>query len=180
MKSGARPDPEAAGGAYLNVGKTLSPYGLKGEIAVRPLTDDADRWLELREVSYLDGDQRRELTVASAWMHADRVIVRFAGYDTREAVAALKGRLLQVSRDQSPALPAGTYWMADLVGLAAETTAGEPIGTVRDVYQAGNDLLEIVTPDGRELLVPMVRAFVREVDLAGKRLVLDPIPGLLD
>lgn len=180
MKSGARPDPEPGGRDHLDVGRVLSPYGLKGEIAVHPLTDDADRWEELTEVSYLDGGERRVLQVESAWMHADRVIVRFAGFDTREAVAILKGRTLQVSRDQSPELPEGTFWMADLVGLAAETVAGEPIGTVREVYQAGNDLLEIVTPDGRELLVPMVRAFVREVDLAGKRVVLDPIPGLLD
>ena len=73
------------------------------------------------------------------------------------------------------------YFHADLIGLDAVTTAGEPLGTVIRVenYGAG-DLLEIAPRRGDTLLVPFTRAIVPEVDLAGGRVVIEPPPGLLD
>jgi 16S rRNA processing protein RimM len=70
----------------------------------------------------------------------------------------------------------------ELIGLAAVTTGGEPVGEVTQVLHHGQDLLVIQPPGpGRdEVLVPFVTAIVPEVDLAGGRLVIDPPPGLID
>lgn len=158
----------------------LSPHGLQGEVNIRPLTDYPERWAELTEVSVLEGDQRRYLNVQSVRYCPESLIVRFAGYETREAAAALQGRYLQISRAAARPLPPDTYWMADLVGMQVITLQGDFVGTIREIYQAGNDLLEVATPDGRQILIPMVRAFVKAVELAERKLLLEPIPGLLD
>jgi len=61
------------------------------------------------------------------------------------------------------------------------TVAGTPIGTIDDVlHPAGTDMLVVRAADGREILVPFVRAIVPEVDLDGGRVVVDPPEGLLE
>lgn len=86
-------------------------------------------------------------------------IARFAEVTDRNAAEALRGTLLTVPRDALPPLGAGEYYYADLVGLAAVSEAGEPLGTVIAVENFGaGDLIEIERPEGakpRTFMVPM-------------------------
>ena len=80
-----------------------------------------------------------------------------------------------------PAPGADEFYHADLMGLTAVTVAGDELGTIIAVQNFGaGDLLEIAPRRGETLLVPFTRAVVPEVDLAGKRVVVDPPPGLID
>lgn len=86
-------------------------------------------------------------------------IARFAEVADRNAAEALRGTLLTVPRSALPDLPEGEYYYADLIGLAAVSEAGEPLGTVIAVenYGAG-DVIEIERPTGskpRTFMVPM-------------------------
>ena len=83
-------------------------------------------------------------------------IARFAEVADRNAAEALRGTALTVPRSALPPLGEGEYYHADLLGLAAVSDAGEPIGTVAAVenYGAG-DVLEIERPDGKRFMVPM-------------------------
>jgi 16S rRNA processing protein RimM len=68
-----------------------------------------------------------------------------------------------------------------LVGLRAQAPTGEEIGTVVRIDHApASDLLIVRLADGREALVPFVRAIVPEVDLAGGRVVVAAPEGLFD
>ena len=90
-------------------------------------------------------------------------IARFAEIADRTAAEALRGTALTVPRAAMPPLEAGEYYHADLIGLAAVSDAGEPLGTVVAVenYGAG-DLLEIERPDGKRFMVPMTAEAVPE------------------
>ena len=79
------------------------------------------------------------------------------------AAEALRGTVLTVARSALPPLEEGEYYHADLIGLAAVSDAGEPLGTVVAVENFGaGDLLEIERPTGKRFMVPMTAAAVPE------------------
>lgn len=88
-------------------------------------------------------------------------IARFVEVTDRNAAEALRGTELTVPRSELPPLGEGEYYHADLVGLAAVSDAGEPLGRVVSVenYGAG-DVLDIEKPDGKRFMVPMIEAAV--------------------
>jgi 16S rRNA processing protein RimM len=90
-------------------------------------------------------------------------IARFAEVVDRTAAEALRGTLLTVPRSALPPLAEGEYYHADLIGLAALTDTGGPLGTVVAVENFGaGDILEIERPDGKRFMVPMTEAAVPE------------------
>jgi 16S rRNA processing protein RimM len=92
-------------------------------------------------------------------------IARFAEVADRTAAEALRGTLLTVPRSALPPLEEGEYYHADLLGLAAVSDTGEPLGTVVAVENFGaGDILEIERPDGKRFMVPMNEAAVPEWD----------------
>ena len=92
-------------------------------------------------------------------------IARFAEVADRTAAEALRGTVLTVPRSALPALEEGEYYHADLLGLAAVSEAGEPLGTVIAVENFGaGDILEIERPDGKRFMVPMRADAVPEWD----------------
>jgi 16S rRNA processing protein RimM len=83
-------------------------------------------------------------------------IARFAEVADRTAAEKLRGTALTVPRAALPPLADGEYYHADLLGLAAVSDAGEPLGTVVAVENFGaGDVLEIERPDGKRFMVPM-------------------------
>jgi 16S rRNA processing protein RimM len=92
-------------------------------------------------------------------------VVRFAEVADRSAAEALRGTMLTVPRSALPPLGEGEYYHADLLGLAALSDTGEPLGTVIAVENFGaGDLLEIERPDGKRFMVPMREDAVPEWD----------------
>ena len=98
-------------------------------------------------------------------------IARFAELPDRTAAEKLRGTPLTVPRSALPPLDEGEYYHIDLIGLAAVTQAGEPLGTVVAVENFGaGDILEIERPDGKRFMVPMRTEAVPEWD--SERLVI--------
>jgi 16S rRNA processing protein RimM len=107
--------------------------------------------------------------------------VRFAELADRTAAEGVRGLTLvtEVDAAEVPEDPE-EYYDHQLVGLAAVTTDGAPVGEVVDVvHGAGQDLLVLRATDGREVLVPFVTALVPVVDVPGGRLEVEDRPGLL-
>jgi 16S rRNA processing protein RimM len=107
--------------------------------------------------------------------------VRLDSINNRDAAEALVGSDWMVPADDRPQLGEGEFHVLDLVGLEARfSTESDPIGTVTDLINGGNDLLEIKRNDGSTLLIPFVEAIVPEVHLNDGWLLLTPPPGLMD
>jgi 16S rRNA processing protein RimM len=103
------------------------------------------------------------------------------GIEDRDAAEALRGSWVLGDPRDLAALPPGEHYWYELVGCAVETRAGEPIGTVKEIWATGaHDVLVIEDREGRRRLLPAASEFLREVDVAGRKLVIEPIPGLLD
>ncbi len=104
-----------------------------------------------------------------------------AGIGDRDSAEALRGSFVFGDPENLPELPPGEHYWYELVGCRVETRSGEPVGTVKEIWETGaHDVLVVEDRDGRRVLLPTAREFLREVDVAGRRVVIDEIPGLLD
>ena len=162
----------------LNAGRIVGVFGLRGEckIDATRLGADALRPGSTIRVRLADGVER-DLRVRATRLHKGRPLAAFDGYDDVNAAEALVGATLALDRADVVLSP-DEYLDADLVGCAMVGVDGENLGDVVAVeHYPSQDMLVVGT---RRALVPMVAAFVRSVDVAGKRIVVDLPPGLLD
>ena len=107
-------------------------------------------------------------------------LVSFQGVDSRDAADILRGRYLMVERERLSALAEGEVFYHQLLGMEVVTAQGVRLGEISEVYELfPADLLEVRTEEGT-VLVPFLDRIVRNVDVAGRRLVIDPPDGLLD
>ncbi|MDQ7804320.1 ribosome maturation factor RimM [Amycolatopsis sp. A133] len=165
------------------VGRIAKAHGIRGELAVDVRTDSPDERFKIGAAvttRLRDGSQR-ELTIAAAREHSGRLLVRFEEVLTRDVAETLRGALLLADTDTLPPTEdPDEFYDHELAGLRAELTDGTVVGKVVEiVHSPAGELLELDV-DGREVLVPFVRAIVPTVDVGGGRVVLDPPEGLLD
>jgi 16S rRNA processing protein RimM len=147
----------------LVAGRVGRPHGLDGSFYV--LEADA-RLLRVGEPVDVEGDATE--IVARKGTDA-RPILRVALAGDREAADALRGRALRVPREAAPALEDDEYWAADLEGCTV-VAGGRELGEVRRLISYPScEVLEV-----GDLLVPLVRDAVRSVDVAARRIEVDP------
>lgn len=140
------------------------------------LTDFPERFTSLETAALCTADGRCFVTsVESARFHKGRVLLKMKGIDTIDDVERWRNAEVRVRRSDAVPLPADTYYVTDLIGMTVLTEDGVEIGVVDDVVaNPGHDLLKV-----GDDLIPMVKAIVRSVDVANRRITVDPPLGLL-
>ncbi|MFP5502073.1 MAG: ribosome maturation factor RimM [Candidatus Sericytochromatia bacterium] len=167
---------------YLTIAQVITTFGVRGDLKVRSESDDPLRLKGLGEVSaLLPSGERLTLAVKEVQRRKDgQLLVKFEGYDSPEAAAALRQAQLQVPYAQAKRKK-GQVLFADVLGLAVvDDATGDRLGTVTEVYKASQDILGIETPAGEEVLLPWVEAFVKNIDLEAKEVRVTPIEGLFE
>lgn len=167
----------------LVVGRIGKPQGIKGEVTVQVRTDDPDARFAVGAVLLTDPVERGPLTVAASRWQNGRLIVGFAGVLDRNGAEQLRETLLQVdARTLPPPEDEDEFHDHVLRGMAAELVGGGRLGEVVDVlHLPQGDVLVVRRDDnGGEVLVPFVKAMVPVVDVAERRLEVEPPEGLLD
>ncbi len=157
------------------VGKVARPHGLAGDIVVAPMDSSAS--CAAGDTFWLSGSWRRVSRCRVD--NKGRWVMRLDGVADRDAAERLRGATLVVEADELPALGEGHYYIHDLVGCRVLNPAGDDLGEVVAVVPGPQDWLEVEC-DGARSLVPMARALLQEVDVPGRRIVIDPPPGLAE
>jgi len=153
------------------LGVITGAHGVGGEVKVRPFTAEPEALDAYGAVENATGDRRFDLTVER--VSSKGVIARIAGVSDRDAALALRGTELWLDRHRLPEPAEDEWYLDDLRGLEVVDTDGARVGRVRAVADhGGGDVVEVLTDDGRELVVPFTRAHVPEVDVAAGRLVV--------
>ncbi|MFB9628027.1 ribosome maturation factor RimM [Nonomuraea helvata] len=164
----------------LVVGRIGRPHGVRGEVTVEVLTDDPELRFAVGASITTDPGDRGPLVVEGRRRHKDMLLLAFEGVHDRDAAEELRGTMLVIdSADVVPSDDPDEFHDHELIGLAVETTSGEPVGEVTDVLHHGQDLLVVRRSGADEALIPFVKVLVPEVDLAAGRLIVDPPEGLL-
>ncbi len=157
---------------WLTLGRIVGVFGVKGWVKVESFTEPRDNLFRYRDWRLLQGTVS-DIKLEQGKMQGHGMVALLAGIDDRDRAAALVGAEIQIPRSQLPDNAPGEYYWVDLEGLEAFTTDGARLGVVSHLFATGaNDVL--VIQGEREHLVPYVMdRFVKEVDLEGKRIVVD-------
>ena len=148
---------------FLEAGKIVALHGVRGELRLKPWSDDAS-FLKGFSFVYLDAEGAQRVKLLSARPHGNVTLLRLEGVECAEAAEALRGRVLYIKKSDA-VLPQGQYFIADIIGLKVlDEATGEALGTVSDVesYPA-QDIWHIKTAAG-EVLIPHVPAIVKEIN----------------
>ena len=167
------------GSATLVVGYVSRAHGLSGEVAVR-MFDAASEALDGVERLVLrsrDGEER-EFAVLAARPASKEVLLSLASVAGREAAEALRGSTVLVHREDLVPPSDGEFFQGDLVGLQAVSPAGEALGKVEEVWNAGPVPTLVIRGGPGELLVPFADDFVSSVDLEKGVIVVRPMEFL--
>ena len=179
---------------WLQIARVLKPRGNKGEVAAELLSDFSARFSALSHI-YLAKESGTPYRVAVErfWMdqnHPGQGVFHFEGSHTISDAEKFRGLDVFLPIEERVALPAGQYFVTDLIGCTVfEIATGESklaspacdaeiaprvIGTVRDVFfpgesVAGTPLLQVLTPSG-ELLIPLAEDICKRIDVGSRRI----------
>lgn len=163
------------------IGVIQGAHGMKGELKVSPQTDTPAYYQDTAEVILETKAGLKTFSVQSMTLRHKQWLLALTGVATRSEAEGLSGALILLEDSALRPLEEGEYFHQDLLGCQMETLEGQPVGEVKDLFETGASfVLEVLAPDGKEVLVPLIPSIVKEVDTKAKRIRIDPIPGLLD
>ena len=154
---------------YFTVGQIVKPQGVKGEVKVRSLTDDPERFHDLSEVMLGDEEGPSDRTKVSACrVQGESVYLHLAGVGDRNQAESLRGRYLWINRGQAVPLEKDTYYLSDLLNCAVIDERGHTYGIIAEIIQTGSNDVYVVRPEsGKDILVPALKSIVSRVDVDG-------------
>jgi 16S rRNA processing protein RimM len=156
----------------------IGAKGVRGALRIKSFTAVPGDIAAYGPVSTEDG---RVLTLKVTEHAKDVVVAQTSTLADRTAAEALKGMRLYIPRAALPQPEAGSYYHADLIGLAVRLATGETRGTVSAVLNYGaGDILEVTRADGDTDLIPFTDAVIAAVDVGAKAVTIRPVPGLFD
>jgi 16S rRNA processing protein RimM len=165
------------------VGKIVKVFGVKGDVIVTPMTGVPGRFKDLRRVflgnpSSAPGEEVTETTVERVGVAPRGIRVTLGCATDRTAAEQLVGLLILVPPAERATLPAGTFFVDDLIGLAVRTEDGERVGELKDVMHMPAHDVYVIETGGEEVLLPAVREFILAVDLHARTLTVKLIEGM--
>ncbi len=159
---------------YIEIGEIVKPQGIRGEVKLRAMTSDMSRYARLETVYLKEGGAYIPRKVIKGRSYDGFAFLQLEGVHDRNEAELLRGKMVYVDREHAIELTEDENFVCDLIGLAAENTKGEPIGTLRDVLSPNAicDVYVFDTPRG-EMMLPALRRVVKAVDVTSGRIVLD-------
>ncbi len=162
------------------IGSLAGAIGLAGQMKMKAISTRLDHIRRTTRTVYIGPKytpyQLRQLKE----VRPQEVVIILAEVNTRDAANALRGYEIAVREHEIAPLDEGEYFYHQLVDLTVFTADGETLGRVREVIETGaNDVLVVAREAGADVLVPMISDVVRELDIAGGRIVVQLLDGLL-
>lgn len=165
----------------LQVGVITQTHGIRGEVKVFPTTDDVNRFKKLKETVLDTGKEKITLEIEGVKFFKQFVILKFKGFDNINDIEKYKGKSLYVTRQNAVKLRKNEYFIADLIDIAVYNEDDTLLGTLTDVLETGaNDVYQVETPDGKEILIPAIKECILSVDIEGRKMVVHLLDGLVD
>lgn len=153
----------------IPVGRIVGTHGLKGFLKLELLTDFPERLAPGERLMLKDA----WLEVVDAMVHKDRLLIQLEGVKDRTSAENLRGQVLHAVADR-PELEEDEYMLDDLIGAQIVETNGSVVGKLDNVLaMPAQDILVV-----GEILIPFVRAFVKKVDVKGRVITVELIPGM--
>lgn len=166
---------------FLEIGQIINTHGIKGEVKVYPLTDDAKRFLKLKWVYIKRNNEMNKFNIQSVKFFKNLVIIKIEGINDMTEAEKYKNCKLMVGRENAVKLPEDSYFICDIIGCEVFEENGEYLGVVKNVLKTGsNDVYELNSDKYRQLLIPAIKSVVLDVDIQNKKILVKLPEGLVD
>jgi 16S rRNA processing protein RimM len=163
----------------VTVGQIERPFGIRGEVKVRSLSDVPGRLEGLTRVSLLaKNGQTLETSVTHVRRAGAGFILGLTGLTTPEDAGVWRGGFIRTTRGSVPELPAGHYYECDLIGLAVQTEEGRSIGVLEEIWELPGNPLFVIRHGAKEILIPAAKELVLAVDVTARMMTVRLIDGL--
>ena len=165
--------------AFLEAGKIVALHGVRGEMRLKPWSDDA-AFLKGFKTVYLDAQGEQPVRLLSARAHGNVTLIRLEGIDSAEKAETLRNMVLFIKKSDI-SLPQGHYFIDDIIGLqAVDAETLDPLGVVSEVEQyPANDVWHIRT-DAGVVLIPHIPDVVKKVALDEGKVYIFKMKGLFE
>lgn len=152
---------------YITIGEIVKAQGIKGELKIKPLTDDINRFKKLKQV-YING---LSFDIRSLRIDGANVYLSLSGVLDRNRAESLVGNDVMIDRVHAVDLPDNTYFIADMEGCDVFLSDGKYIGKVDRIYQNGAaDVYEVIGE--KNVMFPFLSVLILDVDVSEKKIVL--------
>jgi 16S rRNA processing protein RimM len=167
---------------FISIAATLGAQGLNGQVKIFPLSDHKERFEGLRgqESIWKRGDEMRLLKIQDVRAFGRFYVLTVEGFDSRVQAEELAGGELVIPESEVMPLPAGSYYIYQLIGLKVLDETLGFIGTLEEVLQPGSNDVYVVDGPRGQILVPALKSVVRKVDLATQSMLVSLPEGLVD
>lgn len=170
--------------SQVRIGKIVGCHGVRGDVKVRPTSEEAD-WVGSLDKLLLKNPKTGEektVTIQSARFQGPLVILRFEGLDNRNFVEPLVGSVLMAELADLPEPNPDEFWADDLIGLSVvDAETGRNRGVVKDLLSSGgSDFLEIKLDNSDQtVVIPFIDKFFPQVSLENKTISIDLLGDFL-
>ena len=152
----------------ITVAIILKPQGIRGEVKVKAMTDSAEELTAFKSV-LIDGV---DYSVLSVRAQGEFAYLSLKGIADRNAAELLRGKNIEVWREDMPDLPDGRYYIADLIGCTVVNERGDILGTVVDVTPAKTDIFTL-DKGGKTVMFPAADGVISDVDAGNKKITVN-------
>lgn len=164
---------------YFEVGQIVNTFGIKGQLKVKPFTDDMERFEELKTVYICKKNEMKKVEIEDVKYNKQCVLLKVKGIEDLTQAEKYKGLFLKIDRKDAKKLPKDTYFIADILGLEVYTDEGELLGKVDDIFPTGaNDVYVVKDKLGKQILLPSIPEVLKEIDLEKGKVIVHLIEGL--
>lgn len=165
---------------YFEVGQIVNTFGIKGQVKVKPFTDDLERFEELKSVLVEKGKELIEMQIEEVKYQQTVVLLKLKGIEDMNMAEKLKGCYLKIKREDARKIPNDTYFIADLIGLNVYTEDGILLGKVDDIYNnKSNDIYVIKDELGKQILLPAIKDVIKHIDIENEKITVHLLNGLI-
>ncbi len=165
----------------FRIGVITSTHGLRGEVKVFPTTDDVGRFKKLKKCFIRTKDRDIEVEKNTCKFFKNMVILSFKEFNSINDIEKYKGCDLYVTRENAVPLKEDEFYISDIIGSEVFEENGEKLGELTVVLKTGaNDVFVVKLPDKKEVLIPVIKEFVPDMDIANKKVTVKLMKGMLD
>jgi 16S rRNA processing protein RimM len=160
----------------VDIGRIGRAHGVQGQFWLALFSGEPARYESLTELWVLGTPYK----VAGSSPQGKGLMLKLKGVDSREEASHLTGLVVQVPESAVAAPPPETFYHYQILGMRVATTDGRELGEVVEILETpGNDVYVTRGALG-EVLLPAIADVVKNIDLAGRLITVEPVPGLLE
>ena len=165
----------------IRVGYVTGAHGVHGGIRIKLENRDSVLLRSLDRLTFVREGERTEYAVTSAQPAARGTFkVMLQGIDSAAGAAAMRGAIVMVAPAALPPTIGREFYYFQALGCAVITSTGVSVGTIEEVFSTGANDVWVVRDRSAEHLLPVIEDVVKGIDWAGRRVIIEALPGLLD